>query len=163
MTDSSETRPLPWALVPGALVHPDGTPCAQLEDRLVTGIELVRAGRTERLLLTGAETTPWGNEVRAMAAFCQSHGLEAAQWVCDGGGTRTRHSLIRAAELFGVRSAWICTQRYHLPRALYWARAAGIDAVGIPADRRPYRRAAAHHLREGVAWVRAVVERSLLP
>ena len=36
----------------------------------------------------------------------------------------------------GVRSALVVSQAYHLPRALYFARRAGIDAVGVPAPRR---------------------------
>jgi vancomycin permeability regulator SanA len=37
------------------------------------------------------------------------------------------------AARMGVRSALIATQPYHLPRSIYLARHAGIDAVGVPA------------------------------
>ena len=37
------------------------------------------------------------------------------------------------AAALGVRSALVVSQGYHLPRALYLARHAGIDAVGVPA------------------------------
>ena len=33
----------------------------------------------------------------------------------------------------GIRSALVATQPYHLPRSLYLARHAGIDAIGVPA------------------------------
>mgnify|MGYP000455688353 CR=1 FL=1 len=38
--------------------------------------------------------------------------------------------MLRAAGA-GVRAAVVCTQRFHLPRALFLARAAGIEAVGL--------------------------------
>ena len=40
------------------------------------------------------------------------------------------------AAALGARSALIVTQAYHLPRSLYLARRAGIDAVGVPAPQR---------------------------
>jgi vancomycin permeability regulator SanA len=38
---------------------------------------------------------------------------------------------VRAHDVFGVRSAIVVTQRFHLPRAVALCRAAGIDAVGV--------------------------------
>ena len=39
------------------------------------------------------------------------------------------------AAALGVKAALVATQAYHLPRSLYLARRAGIDAVGVPATR----------------------------
>jgi vancomycin permeability regulator SanA len=40
------------------------------------------------------------------------------------------------AAALGVRSALIVTQAYHLPRSIYFARHAGIDALGVSAPAR---------------------------
>jgi SanA protein len=64
----------------------------------------------------------------------------------------------RAARVFGVRDAIVCTQDFHLPRALYLARHAGIDAVGFVADRQPYPQARADHTREVLATALALVD-----
>ena len=44
-----------------------------------------------------------------------------------------RH-VIRARDVFDVKSAIIVTQNFHLPRALYIARHLGITAYGITTD-----------------------------
>mgnify|MGYP003733978885 CR=1 FL=1 len=64
----------------------------------------------------------------------------------------------RAAGRFGVRDAVVCTQAFHLPRALWLARQAGIDADGLAADRRPYANAWRDRAREVVARTRAVID-----
>jgi vancomycin permeability regulator SanA len=40
--------------------------------------------------------------------------------------------------VFGVDSAIVVTQGFHLPRALYLARAAGLDAHGVASDLQDY-------------------------
>jgi SanA protein len=64
----------------------------------------------------------------------------------------------RAARLFGVRDALVCTQRFHLPRAVLLARHHGIDAVGIAADRRRYARIGRNVARERLARLLATIE-----
>jgi len=133
-----------------------------LEDRLRAALNLLAAGRVDQLLLSGAATPTSGDEVYAMRRFCRRQGVASSKLVCDPGGTRTRLSLQRAAELFGVRRVYLCTQRFHLPRARYWAEAYGLDAVGVAADRQPYRRAHRDRTRELAAWAKALAERWLL-
>ena len=44
--------------------------------------------------------------------------------------------MVRAREVFDLKEATVCTQLFHLPRAVFLARRVGIDAVGLAADRR---------------------------
>ena len=75
------------------------------------------------------------DEPHAMAAWLEARGVPPADIVVDEGGHRTAATMADAAAL-GVRSAHVVTQGYHLPRALYFARHAGIDALGVPAPTR---------------------------
>ncbi|MDQ6925732.1 MAG: hypothetical protein M3154_05795, partial [Candidatus Eremiobacteraeota bacterium] len=45
----------------------------------------------------------------------------------------TRDSCVRARSVFGLRSATLVSQSYHLPRALFVCRGADIDGVGVGA------------------------------
>ena len=53
-------------IVLGARVYEDGTPCTVLKDRLDTGIDLYRAGVSDRLLLSGDHGKVDYDEVTAM-------------------------------------------------------------------------------------------------
>jgi SanA protein len=69
--------------------------------------------------------------------------------------------MLRAARVFEVHDAVVCTQAFHLPRALYLARHAGIDAVGYVSDRHEYAQAASDRTREAFARALAVVDVAL--
>ena len=66
--------------------------------------------------------------------------------------------MINAKHNFGVDQAVICSQIFHLPRCLYLAHAAGIDAVGMVSDRRRYSQQRYNAAREQLAIARAVIE-----
>ena len=144
-----EVRPCEAAIVLGAYVFPDGTPSDMLADRLVAGLALWRAGAVQRVIVSGG-----ADEAAGMAAWLSRHGVGDAAIVVDAGGVRTRATMVRAASS-GVRTAVVCTQRFHLPRALFLAQAAGIAAVGLVADARSYGSEAANARREAIARVRA--------
>jgi SanA protein len=148
----------PHAIVLGNRVFPDGVPSRELAARLETALALHRAGRVGKIVVSGLVTGNY-DEPHAMAAWLEARGVPPADIVVDGGGRRTSATMANASAL-GVRSALIVSQGYHLPRALYLARHAGIDALGVPAparrngwlDRlRPF-------VRETAARVEALVE-----
>ncbi|HEY7371504.1 MAG TPA: ElyC/SanA/YdcF family protein [Polyangia bacterium] len=151
----------PYAIVLGNRVFPDGTPSDELAARLQTALALHRAGRAGKLVVSGMVRGAY-DEPRAMAAWLEARGVPAGDIVRDGGGHRTAATMADAAAL-GIRSALVVTQDYHLPRALYFARHAGIDALGVPAPSRIGRRlvAARVFLRESAARAETVVEVAL--
>jgi SanA protein len=124
----------PYAIVLGNRVDPDGTPCDELAARLETALALYRAGRVGKIVVSGMVRRHY-DEPRAMAAWLRARGVAPGDVVTDGGGRRTHATMADAAAL-GIRAALVATQGYHLPRALYLARHAGIDAVGVPAESR---------------------------
>ena len=148
----AEVMPCDAAIVPGAYVFTDGTPSDMLADRLAAGLALLRAGAVTRVLVSGGP-----EEAAGMAAWLERRGVARQALVVDPAGLRTWATMQRAAQL-GVRRAVICTQRFHLPRSLFLAHAAGITAVGLVADARRYGGEAANARREAVARMRAWID-----
>jgi vancomycin permeability regulator SanA len=147
----------PYAMVLGNRVFPGNIPCPELAARLATGRALYVAGRAQRIIVSGmVGSDPDYDEPAAMAAWLEARGVPAAAIVRDAGGYRTAASMADAAAL-GVRSLLVVTQSYHLPRALYLAGHAGIDAIGVPASDRG--RSITHlYLREPMARAEIVLE-----
>jgi vancomycin permeability regulator SanA len=128
--DSAATVPSrSVAIVPGSRVH-DGKPLHIVRSRLEAALALYQAGRVKTILVSGDDTAA-APEVTVMSAWLRAHGVPADDIWSDGGGSRTRETMNRAAALYGVTDAIVCTQTVNMARSLYLARAAGIDAVGL--------------------------------
>src|SRR5258708_32046849 len=56
ITEIPAEEPKRIAIVFGAKVWDDGSPSNTLYDRVITGVELYRAGRVKKLLMSGAKT-----------------------------------------------------------------------------------------------------------
>jgi SanA protein len=78
----------------------------------------------------------------------------------DYAGRRTYDTCYRARAIFGVQEAILVTQGFHLPRALYTCNQLGVQAIGVSADLRDYRRGALvyWHARETPATLVALWE-----
>lgn len=126
------------ALVFGAGLNADGTATAILYDRVATAVDLYRAGRVKRLLLSGDNRTVQHNEPLAMLKVAQALGLPREALIPDYAGWRTYDTCYRAREIFSVRRAILVTQQFHLARALYTCLNLGVDSLGVVADRRSY-------------------------
>jgi SanA protein len=150
------------AIVPGCRVHGDGRPSAALADRLATARELYLDGRVEKILASGDHRAPEYDETNAMWRWLTERGVPSRDVFLDHAGLRTLDTMERAARVFGVMSAVVCTQEFHLPRAVFLARRAGIDAVGVAADRRIYAKRGRDRLREFFAKSVSFVDSYLL-
>jgi SanA protein len=158
----TEAMSRPVAIVFGAGYWPSGRLSDALADRMETAIELYRHGKVNKLLLTGDNRFEDYNEPAAMARYAQARGVPREDLVLDYAGRRTYDSCYRARVIFGVEQAVLVTQRFHLPRALFTCERLGLDAVGLAADRHPYRRILWYQLRELFALGRAWLDVSLL-
>lgn len=144
------------ALVFGAGLNRGGGPSAILYDRVATAADLYSAGKVTKLLMSGDNSTENYNEVEAMRRAAVELGVPDDDIVLDYAGFNSWDSCYRARDIFGLDSATLVTQRFHLPRAVFTCRHLGIDAVGVTADRQPYR-TGYNELREyvalaGTAW-----------
>jgi SanA protein len=147
----------PVAIVFGAGYWPSGHPSSALADRMDTAIALYKAGKVNKLLLTGDNRFVDYNEPAVMAEYAQARGLPREDLVLDYAGRRTYDSCYRAGSIFGVERAVLVTQRFHLPRALFTCDRLGLEVVGAAADRRRYARGLWFRLRElpalSLAWL----------
>jgi SanA protein len=128
----------PVALVLGAGLWPDGSLTPILADRVLTAVELYRAGKVEKLLCSGDNRFVDYNEPQAMKDYAVRLGVPAGDVVLDYAGRRTYDSCFRARAIFGVEEAVVVTQRFHTARAVYTCEKLGLDAVAVRADRRVY-------------------------
>ena len=122
------------AIVPGALVKPYGEMSAMLADRVRQAGALWRAGKVEKVLVSGDHGSWIYDEPDTMRKALVAEGVAPRDVFEDHAGLDTWATMVRAREIFGVRDAVVVTQGFHMPRALFLADAAGIHATGLTAD-----------------------------
>ncbi len=125
------------AIVFGAAVYQDNLSVI-LEDRVKTAIALYKAGKVDRILVSGDNRRPEYNEPRAMADYLISHAVDQRDVVIDYAGRSTYETCKRAKEIFAVEQALLITQQTHLPRALFLANKLRIESYGVIADQQNY-------------------------
>lgn len=94
------------------------------------------------------------DEVNAMKNYAIRHGIESGDVFMDHAGFSTYESMYRARDVFRVKRLVVVTQGYHLYRALYNARAMGMEAYGVSSDLRHYARQSYFDFREYMARVK---------
>ena len=146
------------AIVFGAGLWRDGSPTPVLRDRVATAAELYFTGKVEKLLMSGDNSYVEYNEPQAMKDYALELGVPEEDIVLDYAGRRTYDTCYRARDIFGINSAILVTQDFHLPRALFLCNTLGVQAVGVSADMRTYRQRSQFYwnLREVPATVVAV-------
>lgn len=149
--EASQLGGIDCILVLGASVKPDKTPSNMLYDRIMTGVSLYKAGVSARIIMSGDHGRSDYNEVGTMKEYAVNEGVPSEDIFMDHAGFSTYESLYRAKEIFGADRIIIVSQEYHLYRALYIAKALGIEAYGVSADLRSYSGQYKRELREILA------------
>lgn len=146
----------PVAIVLGAGLKADGSPKPFLRVRLEDTVRLYEDGKIRAVLVSGDHGQVTYDEVAAMTSWLIEHGVPADKVVADHAGFDTYDSCVRAYEIFGVRTALVVTQEFHVRRAVYLCREAGIDASGVgsraPANDTRYQ------VREFPAAIKATID-----
>ena len=153
-----QVKPVKVAVVFGAYVYPNGTPSHAVEDRLLTALDLYRAGKFSKFLISGDHGQDDYDEVNAMRAYLEEAGVPKSDLFLDHAGFDTYNSMLRARDVFGAKEVILVTQEFHLPRALYIAQALGLQAEGVVADRRNLAGLERLELREVGARLKAFAE-----
>lgn len=151
---ASDIQAVDCIIVLGCQVHGDGTPSHMLEDRLKQGVALYFAGAAPKMLMSGDHGTVSYDEVNAMKHYAVEANVPSEDVFMDHAGFSTYETISRAVRVFGADKVIVVTQRYHLYRALYVAKALGIEAYGVAADYRQYSGQFARDIREVLARVK---------
>lgn len=110
-----------------------GRPNTYFTNRILTAAELYRSGKIDYIIASGDNHTRKYDETTAMRDSLIARGVPSDRIITDFAGFRTLDSVIRAKEVFGCDSLTIISQADHDARALYIAKANGIDAVAVEA------------------------------
>lgn len=138
-------------LVLGCGVREDGSPSLMLRDRLEQGVALYQMGAAPKLLMSGDHSRVQYDEVNTMKNYAMERDIPSEDVFMDHAGFSTYESMYRARDIFCARRVIIVSQRYHLPRAVYDARALGLEAWGVAAEDIAYRGQFLRDVREILA------------
>lgn len=152
----------PVAIVPGALVQPDGKMSVMLADRVRQAARLWQAGKVEKILVSGDHHTWAYDEPDTMRKALVRHGVTPRDIFEDHAGFDTWATMVRARSIFDVQDAVVVTQGFHMPRALFLAEQAGIDATGLTSDLHTYGyQLKKSEVREVLSRVKAIADVTL--
>ena len=102
------------------------------------------------------------NETKAMYDYLLSKGVNPDDIYRDYAGFNTYDSIYRADYIFKVKSIIICTQKFHIYRALYIAKRLGFEAYGYAAENKEIYNMFYNNIRESMARIKAVLETDIL-
>jgi len=121
-------------LVLGAGLKKDNTPTDILADRVVTSIQLIQQGKTQKLIYSGTSQANKYDEPESMKAMALKRGVDSTFIEMDKQGFSTFNSCVNYLNKYSPLNLIIVSQKFHLPRAIFIARGLGLKAIGIPAD-----------------------------
>ena len=136
-------------MVLGAKVR-DGKPSLMLADRLDTAID-IHFKTNAPLIMSGDCSGKEYNEVEVMKNYALEKGVDEDKIFTDPQGYSTFESVVRLKEEWEIEKAVIVSQEYHLPRALYIAENAELEAIGVAAKNVIYYGHAKRLIREILA------------
>jgi SanA protein len=141
------------AIVFGAGLWRNGDPTPVLADRVTMAADLYKAGKVEKILVSGDNRFIDYNEPEAMRQLAMSLGVPSEDIIRDYAGRRTYDTCYRAKAIFGVEKAILVTQTFHMTRAIYTCNHLGVESVGVASDLRIYRKSSVLYwnMRELVA------------
>jgi SanA protein len=161
-SDVDELHHAQTAIVPGALVQPDGQMSSMLRDRVARAVELYEAGKVDKIIVSGDHGSWKYDEPDTMRKALVAAGVPDRDIFTDHAGFNTRATMVRAREVFQVDSAIVVTQGFHMARSLYLAEAAGLDIQGLTADLHGYgKQGIKSDIREVLSRVKAVGDTTL--
>jgi SanA protein len=150
------------AIVPGALVRSDGKMSGMLGDRVEQAARLWKAGKVEKILVSGDHGSWKYDEPDTMRKALIADGVPPRDVFEDHAGFDTWQTMVRARNIFDVRHAVVVTQGFHMARALFLAGEAGIDATGLTSDLHQYGyQGTKSDVREVLSRVKAIADVTL--
>jgi vancomycin permeability regulator SanA len=151
------------AIVFGAGVLPNGTPSPYLLWRVESAVQLYKAGRVQKLLMSGDNSSTHYNEPVVMQKIAISLGVKPSDIVLDYAGYSTYDTCYRAKAIFGLSQATLVSQGYHLPRAIMTCDGLGVQSIGVSAVHAERSYTLSYIVREWISTDKSVVQNIFKP
>jgi SanA protein len=131
--------------------------------RIRAAVALWKAGKVDAIVVSGDNATKYYNETKRMEDDLIKAGVPKKYIAADYAGFRTLDSILRAEAVFDLKDYIIISQKFHLERALYIAKAKGQDVIGFAAKDIPGTKAAKKMAyREYLARMKAFLDVTVL-
>ncbi len=152
-------RPADAAVIFGAKVYANGTPCVALVDRLETGIELFAKGFVHHLILSGAVDPNGQSEPQVMKRYAVGRGVPESRIIVDESGVNTRASALSVGAIqsrLGFGRLLAVTQYFHCARVKLIFDREGTSCSTVPtcSTEKDWRPSPARLSREGFFLLR---------
>ncbi len=126
--------------------------------RIRAAVNLFKAGKVKAIVVSGDHSTKYYNETSKMQKDLIKAGISSKYITLDPLGVRTLDSVVRAEAIFDLKDYIIVSQKFHLERALFIAKAKGQKAIGfiakdIPGTAAAYRMKAREYLARAKAFL----------
>ncbi len=135
-----------------------GLPNPHFWHRIEAAATLYHAGKIDFIIASGDPRPGRQNEVIAMQKALLAKNIPQDKIILDPQGVRTFASIQGAKERFKLKKFLIISQRYHNYRAVYIARALGLEARAYAAPKVPFNASFKTEIREIAARVKAVID-----
>lgn len=126
--------------------------------RIQAATALWKAGKIKAIVVSGDNGTKYYDETTTMYKDLIKAGVPAEYITKDYAGFRTLDSVVRAEAIFDLKNYIIISQKFHLERALFIAKAKGQKVIGfmakdIPGTAAAYRMKAREYLARAKAFL----------
>ena len=127
--------------------------------RIRAAVALWKAGKVDAIVVSGDNATKYYNETIRMENDLVKAGIPKKYISADYAGFRTLDSVVRAEAIFDLEDYIIVSQKFHLERALFIAKAKGQKVIGFAAKELEGTKAARKmRIREYLARVKAFLD-----
>lgn len=161
--EAAELGDIDCILVLGAGIKPDGSLSNILRERVMFAAELYFAGASPKILVSGDNSRKDYNEPDAMKDYMLERGIDERDVFADYAGFDTYDSVYRAKEIFKAKRIIIVTQDFHISRAVFIARALGLEAYGVACDTGTLGDAPLNEIRETAARAKYILDAIFKP
>lgn len=134
-TDADLTPETPAGLLLGTSKRlSSGQPNPYFVYRIDAAEQLYKAGKIQRLVISGDNSRASYNEPLDMQLALQERGIPPEHLYLDYAGFRTFDSVYRMRAIFGQTRFVVISQPFHNERALFIAKRLGLEAIGFNAQ-----------------------------
>ncbi|MEL1246226.1 YdcF family protein [Flavobacterium sp. DGU11] len=120
------------AVILGTTVNEDGTLSERLRQRVACGLGLYKAGRVNRIIVSGGFGKEGFYEGDKMKAYLVQNGVPSSRIVVDNHGNNTRataENVLKLNDSLGLKSLIVVSQYFHVSRTKMLLRKQGFENV----------------------------------